>query len=136
MDDIITQARAVILQYGEYVQEKDLNAIMRSLCEDAHFEILNRPLIEGKEAIYRFYEDNFALGSYRFEFTFTDSKNVSDVVFINGVMEKIETPQGQHSESIKFVFSFILKKEDGELKIWQCRVTRYSDDLTSPGTPA
>ena len=124
MDALLSEARELVLQYGEYVRGKDLDAIMRSLCEDAHFEILHRPLIEGKEAIQHFYEENFALGSYSFEFQFTDEKNVSDVIFINGLMEKIETPQGQPSETIKFIFSFILKKEDGVLKIWQCRVTR------------
>jgi len=38
---------------------------------------------------------------------------ISDVVFLNGEMTKIQTPEGQASEAIKFNFSFILKKEDG-----------------------
>jgi len=49
---------------------------------------------------------------------------ISDVVFLNGEMTKIQTPEGQASEAIKFNFSFILKKEDGQLKIWQCRIAR------------
>ena len=124
MEDILSEARKLVLQYGEYVKGKDLDAIMRSLCEDAHFEILHRPLIEGKEAIYDFYKENFDRGGYSFEFEFTDDKNVSDVVFLNGEMTRIQTPEGQASEAIKFNFSFILKKEDDQLKIWQCRVAR------------
>ena len=120
----MSEARKLVLQYGEYVKGKDLDAIMRSLCEDAHFEILHRPLIEGKEAIYDFYKENFDRGGYSFEFEFTDDKNVSDVVFLNGEMTRIQTPEGQASEAIKFNFSFILKKEDDQLKIWQCRVAR------------
>lgn len=120
----MSEARQLVLQYGEYVKGKDLDAIMRSLCDDAHFEILNRPLVEGKDAIYSFYKENFDKGGYSFEFEFTESKNVSDVVFLNGEMTKIQTPEGQTSEAIKFNFSFILKKEDDQLKIWQCRVAR------------
>ena len=124
MDELLAEARTLVMQYSGYVQEKNLDAIMESLCEDAHFEILHRSPVTGKEAIREFYELNFAGGGYSFNVEITDEKSVSDVVFINGVMDRIHTPEGQASEAIKMNFSFILKKVDGHLKVWQCRFAR------------
>lgn len=126
MEELLTEARTLVLQYGGYVKEKNLEAIMEALCDDAHFEILQRSPIAGKETIRAFYEHNFAKGGYSFNLKITDEKTVSEVVFINGVMEKIHTPEGQASEEIRMNFSFILKKEEGQLKVWQCRVARLT----------
>ena len=124
MEELLAEAKALVLKYGDYVQEQNLTAILESICEDAHFEILQRSPIAGKEAIREFYESNFAEGSFSFNVEITDEKSVSDIVFISGVMNRIHTSEGQASESIKMNFSFVLKKEDERLKIWQCRFAR------------
>ncbi|MDG2176316.1 MAG: hypothetical protein P8M72_09345 [Gammaproteobacteria bacterium] len=121
MEELLAEAKTLVMQYDDYVQEQNLAAIMASLCEDDHFEILQRSPITGKETIGEFYESNFSEGGFSFKVEITDEKTVSDIVFIGGVMNRIHTPEGQSSESIKMNFSFALKKEDGRLKIWQCR---------------
>jgi len=123
MEDKMIEARNLILGYGEHVRNKDLGSILDSLSDDATFFIPNIPVLAGKDAINEFYEFRFQGAHFAFDLTITDEKFVSDVIFINGRMERTVSPNNMPANTSQHDFSFILKRDDNDhLKIWQIRV--------------
>ena len=121
MESLIQDAKQLIIDYGEKVAQQKLDEMLDSLCEDAIITIPNTLPLEGKAAIREFYETNFSKGNYHFKLEFTDEKEVAELVFINGLMDKNFTSAEDRSKT-RYDFSFILKKENDVLKIFQMRV--------------
>lgn len=121
MESLIQDAKQLIIDYGEKVAQQKLDEMLDSLCEDAIITIPNTLPLEGKAAIREFYETNFRKGNYHFKLEFTDEKEVAELVFINGLMDKNFTSAEDRSKTT-YDFSFILKKENDVLKIFQMRV--------------
>lgn len=122
MEESLSYARALILKYSEFVQARNIDAILDVLSDEATLQVPDTPLLESKADIRQFYEDRFAAGDICFQIDITDGKIVSDLCFINGHMTHTITREGAQDESTVLDFSFILKKEQGQLKIWQIRV--------------
>jgi ketosteroid isomerase-like protein len=121
MESLIQDAKQQIFGYGEKVAQQKLDEMMESLCEDATISMPNTLPLEGKAAIREFYETNFSKGNYHFKLEFTDEKEVAEMIFINGLMDKNFTSAEERSNT-SYDFSFILKKENDVLKIFQMRL--------------
>tara|TARA_B110000305_G_C19405672_1_gene622592 strand:- start:1455 stop:1826 length:372 start_codon:yes stop_codon:yes gene_type:complete len=122
MDEKILQARTMVIQYAGNVAKKNINDILNALTEDVQFKLHNSIDLEGKSQVRDFYDKSFAEGNYTFNHEFLDEKVVADLIFINGKQNKKYTPVGKQVEITSYDFFFILKKEAGELKLWQLRV--------------
>ncbi len=121
MHDLIAEAKKLITAYGENVREHRLEDILSMLCEDASMHLPQTVPLEGKDSIRTFYETNFSKGDYHFKLEFTDEKEVADLVFVNGLMDKKFT-SAENQSNTKYDFSFILKMENDDLKIFLMRV--------------
>ncbi len=121
MEDLIAEAKTLVTAYGEHVRQKRLDDILALLCEDAIIHMPDTLPLEGKVTIREFYEANFSNGNYHFKLEFTDEKEVAELVFINGLLEK-EVRSDENQSNTTYDFSFILKKENGRLKILQMRL--------------
>ncbi len=112
----------MVIQYAGNVAKKNINDILNALTEDVQFKLHNSIDLEGKSQVRDFYDKSFAEGNYTFNHEFLDEKVVADLIFINGKQNKKYTPVGKQVEITSYDFFFILKKEAGELKLWQLRV--------------
>lgn len=121
MEDLIAEAKTLVTAYAEHVRQKRLDDILALLCEDAIIQMPDILPLEGKATIREFYEVNFSTADYHFRLEFTDEKEVAELVFINGLMNKEDSSEENRSNT-KYDFSFILKKVEGRLKILQMRL--------------
>jgi len=121
MHDLIAEAKKLITAYGENVREQRLEDILSMLCEDASIHLPQTVPLEGKDSIRTFYEKNFSKGDYHFNLEFTDEKEVADLIFVNGLMDKNFTSAENQSKT-NYDFSFILKMENDFLKIFLMRL--------------
>lgn len=122
MEELIAVAKTMVINYADDVAKQNLDGILAALSDDVHFQMHDKISFEGKPMVRDFYEKSFAEGDLEFSHEFTNEKAVSDVIFISGKQNKKLTPTGQKAENYTYDFSFILKKVEGELKIWQLRV--------------
>lgn len=123
MNQNLMEARALIREYGDYVQEQNLDGIMNALSDDASLYIPQRSAIDGKNAIVEFYETCFRERSYSVDLNITDEKIVAEVVFINGYMTRTLKSATADPQTKLSYFTFILRQEpDRHLKIWHIRV--------------
>lgn len=121
MEDLIAEAKTLVTAYAEHVRHKRLDDILALLCEDAIIQMPDILPLEGKATIREFYEANFSTADYHFRLEFTDEKEVAELVFINGLMNR-EVSSEENRSNTKYDFSFILKKVEGRLKILQMRL--------------
>jgi len=118
---LIAEAKTLVTAYGEHVRQKRLDDLLALLSEDAIIHMPDTLPLEGKVTIREFYEANFCNADYHFSLEFTDVKEVAELVFINGLMNK-EVRSEENRRNKKYDFSFILKKVQGRLKIFQMRL--------------
>ena len=122
MEENLRLARTLVLKYSEFLQARDIDAILDVLSEEATLQVPDTPLLESTTDIRQFYENRLSAGDYLIQIEITDEKAVSDLCFINGLMTLTITREGESNQSTVLNFSFILKKEAGQLKIWQIRM--------------
>lgn len=121
MEENLRIARNLVIRYGQYIQDQFLDGILDALCSDASVQTPNFPDLMGKARIGEFYTACFAEGTYQFDLAIEEEKSVSDLVFINGTLTQTRTGTDQSTNTTDRPFSFIMKKEAGELKVWQIR---------------
>ena len=122
MEENLRLARTLVLKYSEFLQARDIDAILDVLSEEATLQVPDTPLLESTTDIRQFYENRLTAEDYLIQIEITDEKAVSDLCFINGLMTLTISREGVSNDSTVLNFSFILKKEAGQLKIWQIRM--------------
>ena len=122
MDELITAAKTIVINYADDVANQNLDGMLAVLSDDVHFQMHEIISLEGKPMVRKFYEKSFAEGDLEFSHEFTDEKAVSDLIFINGRLNKKLIQVGKPVESNTYDFSFILKKVEDGMRIWQLRV--------------
>lgn len=121
MEASLQTARNLVLEYSQLVREQDMEAILATLSHEISLQIPDYPPLTGKEELKLFYEQRFNQAEYTFELNISDEKIVSDLYFINGIMHRT-TIEASDRSTEALDFSFILRHEDGNLKIWQMRL--------------
>jgi len=123
MEENLRIARSLVFKFNELVQAQDIDGILDALSAEATIQVPEYTPITGKDTIREFYETRFhTKGSYRFDLALTDEREMSGLCFINGTMRRMIDRADKPQEVSELSFSFILRREDGALKIWQIRV--------------
>jgi ketosteroid isomerase-like protein len=116
----VDEAKQVIEAHEKFVAAGDLQGVLNNMHEDVAFMTADMPMVEGRDAVKRFYEGIFALGTWQFRHHYSSATEIDGLLLLHGMARGIFTPDDGDASSIANNFMITMRRiSDGHLKVWR-----------------